>query len=601
MGKSGVKASVTLMLTHNYYRRIMILCFALMLVLLFVQAGVGFFILRDQTIRHSSTLSEKILGELSGQTSAYFNTLDQVLDAVYQYPDFLSGLETSSRDKQEYPVRSLLSQTAYFRPLRCIWVYDMQHAVRGCYSRSGANMYRQDSLDIYRAPEDPAATLVRTFAEGDGARFRVFCCEGDGGNVFLRAVKRVYQDMGRRQVGYIVCDLQPLALEDIAASAITSANQYAWLYTPDGAVCGLPTPDSARVRSFMQRRELFDSPFSGMTEGNYFCCSEAPDTGMTVCLFTDEIELRQSLSRLLRLTLSELAALLLLSGAFAVALSRRVNRRIRGVTDVFHRIEQGETHLRLPADGRDEIDAICSRFNSMMDHMEITTAEEARLRRAFEEARYQSLQAQVNPHFLFNTMENIGAIALAQGCDTVDDMCIALSGMLRYSIGSDGPDRTVSLGEELEYVRQYMLIINVRMNHEILLDVSVPEALLDTRLPRLSIQPLADNAIRHGLRRKRGEKRLNILARPVGGDVEVVVENNGLAGDIDEMNRIIRREITKDAEHTSIGICNIHERVQLLFGIPYGLRAASEDGTTQMILLLPGNKEGKATCAEEHC
>ena len=145
------------------------------------------------------------------------------------------------------------------------------------------------------------------------------------------------------------------------------------------------------------------------------------------------------------------------------------------------------------------------------------------------------------------------------------------------------------------------IIINERMNHEILLDVSVPEALMDTRLPRLSVQPLADNAIRHGLRRKHGEKHLNIRARRAGEDVEVIVENDGLAGDIDGMNRIIRREITKQAEHTSIGICNIHERVQLLFGMPYGLRAASEDGRTQMILLLPGKKEDEATCAEERC
>ena len=110
--------------------------------------------------------------------------------------------------------------------------------------------------------------------------------------------------------------------------------------------------------------------------------------------------------------------------------------RVKGITDIMRRIEGGDRALRLPTYHRDELDEIAERFNTMLDRLEIMALEEAKAQKAFEKARYQSLQAQVNPHFLYNTLENIGAITSAQDCEIVDDLCIALSKILRYSIES---------------------------------------------------------------------------------------------------------------------------------------------------------------------
>ena len=96
-----------------------------------------------------------------------------------------------------------------------------------------------------------------------------------------------------------------------------------------------------------------------------------------------------------------------------------------------------------------------------------------------------------------------------------------------------------------------------------------------------------DNAIRYGVRQKRGEKSIAIYARPANGALEIVVEDNGGNADAEEMNAIIRREIVKHSQHVSIGILNIHERVQLLFGEQYGLRVEADDRTTRVILTIP--------------
>ena len=117
---------------------------------------------------------------------------------------------------------------------------------------------------------------------------------------------------------------------------------------------------------------------------------------------------------------------MLVCAAFAGALSRTVRIRVKGITDIMRRIEGGDRALWLPTYHRDELDEIAERFNTMLDCLEIMALEEAKSQKAFEKARYQSLQAQVNPHFLYNTLENIGAIASAQDCEIVDDLCIAL-------------------------------------------------------------------------------------------------------------------------------------------------------------------------------
>ena len=268
-------------------------------------------------------------------------------------------------------------------------------------------------------------------------------------------------------------------------------------------------------------------------------------------------------------------------------MDRRVNRRIHGVTDVLSRIADGDTRQRLPVEGRDEIAVICESFNDMLEQLAARTAAEEQARRALDDARYHALQAQVNPHFLYNTMENIGAIAISRDCPVINDMCVALAQMLRYSIQADDAGKCVTLRDEMAYVDDYMLIINVRMNNEVQMRAEIDDALWDVELPRLSIQPLVENSVRHGLRHKRGEKLLTVRAERCGGDALITVEDNGLGMDETLLNQIIHSEVVHCGNHTSIGISNIHQRVQLLCGPEYGLSAKVADGVTRMLLRLP--------------
>ena len=566
---------------RSYYQKIILLCLVLVFFLSAVQSGISFYLLRKQTIEHSDALSERIAHMLSTDINDFFDRLDRQLDTVYSYPTVLAELNTGTQTKAETPARALLAQTPFFRYLRSIRIYNRSHTMRSFYTR--LTVRGQESVDIY-AEETSAA--IYDFIESDTATFRVFCVETGSGETILRVVKRIYQDKGYTFAGYIVCDIQPAALREYVANCVISPYQYVWISTLNDQSCYLSAKRNDDMLALMHEN-TWESSASRMVRGNFYLSSDAGEYGIIVTLFTEEIELRNNYRKILTILGAEAIVLTLVCAAFAVALSRSVRIRVKGITDVMRRIEGGDHALRLPTHHLDELDKIAESFNTMLDHLESMSLEEAKAQKAFAKARYQSLQAQVNPHFLYNTLENIGAIASAQDCEIVDDLCVALSKMLRYSIESDRSSKTVTLREELEYIRQYMLIMDVRMSNDVRMEIDVPEKYLDAELPRLSIQPLVDNAIQHGVRQKRGEKIIRVCARRAGDALEIVVEDNGGAGDAEEMNAIIRQEIVKRSRHESIGISNISERVRLLFGSGYGLRAEADCESTRLILSIP--------------
>ena len=582
IGVNAFKGRMTLRFRlRSYYQKIILLCLVLVLLLSIIQSCVSFFLLRRQAISRSDALSEQIVHSLGVDVGEYFESLDHQLDTVYSYPSVLANLNTGSPEKAEMPARALMTQTSFFRYLSSIRIYNRSHTMKSLYTRT--RTHGKESVDIYA---ETNASEIHDYIENETAPFRVFCVRSDSGDTILRVVKRIYQDMGHTFVGYIVCDIQPTVLRKFVSDSVSSPYQYAWISTLNGSSCFLSAKTDERVLALMDEN-TWSTSSSRMVSGNFYLSSDVSEYGVTVTLFTDEIELRENYRKILSFLIVESAALVLVFALFAGVLNRSVRNRVKGITGVMRKIENGERALRLPTHHRDELDEISESFNTMLDHLEIMAQEEAKAQKAFEKARYQSLQAQVNPHFLYNTLENIGAIASAQDCEIVDDLCVALSKMLRYSIETDHSSKTVTLRQELDYIRQYMLIMDVRMSNGVETTIDIPEQYLDAELPRLSIQSLVDNAIRYGVRQKRGEKSIAIYARPANGALEIVVEDNGGNADADEMNAIIRREIVKHSQHESIGILNIHERVQLLFGEQYGLRVEADDRTTRVILTIP--------------
>lgn len=214
-----------------------------------------------------------------------------------------------------------------------------------------------------------------------------------------------------------------------------------------------------------------------------------------------------------------------------------------------------------------------------------------------QQAQLTALQSQINPHFLYNTLESIRGQALIDDNDEIADMIEALASFFRYSISRSG--NLVTLRDELVNIENYMLIQRYRFNNRFSLAIEIEadeEEILDQLIPKLSIQPIVENAIFHGLEEKMEDGTITIEAYFTASNFILMVSDNGCGmshEDLAKLNAKIQTPpLTKNssARKTGIGLPNINKRIELLFGPEYDLHVYSSPGYgTDVELILPRN------------
>jgi sensor histidine kinase YesM len=279
------------------------------------------------------------------------------------------------------------------------------------------------------------------------------------------------------------------------------------------------------------------------------------------------------------------AAIIALScvAMFAV-LSATLTEPLTYMVRTMNAIKNGDMGLRMKGMGTDEIGKLAAEFNEMLDNAALLIKREYDSRLLANDARYKALQAQVNPHFLYNTLEAMSGIAASQGCPDVVTLCRALSNIFRYSLNFGAP--LASLSEEILHLKNYMYVMNARTLGSVQLDITADPALLISQMPRLSIQPLVENAINHGFRIKsEGAKKVAITALLSDGKLAISVEDNGAGMDADAINAELSLQQTDAPPQGSIGLKNINARIKLLYGSEYGVAVESESGKGSKVTL----------------
>ena len=208
-----------------------------------------------------------------------------------------------------------------------------------------------------------------------------------------------------------------------------------------------------------------------------------------------------------------------------------------------------------------------------------------------KQAEINALQNQINPHFLYNTLETIRGQALCCGASDIVDTTKALADIFRYNISQAG--MMIKLEDELENIDSYMQIQRIRFNNKVELKKDIDEDTKTIMIPKLLIQPLVENALIHGVEIKRSKGHVLVQAYRTLDKLVIVVEDDGL-GMSEERLRIINKRLCKGStlpdeihSHSSIGLENINTRIQLVYGKDYGISImSSENIGTKVILTL---------------
>ncbi len=269
------------------------------------------------------------------------------------------------------------------------------------------------------------------------------------------------------------------------------------------------------------------------------------------------------------------AALILLLARYSVRLSRSV---AQPVVDLCRRAEDvigGDLTVREPVRSETyEIRTLSEGMEQMIARLNAQIQETTQKQASLRKAELALLQAQVNPHFLYNTMDTIIWLIEADRPQAAVEMVSNLSSFFRHSL-SRGED-VISLGEEGKHVRSYLQIQQARYKDILDYTIQIDPALRGTRLPKLTLQPLVENALYHGIKLKRGKGCIAITSRMEGLDVLLQITDDGAGMTetrLEELNQAIA-----NGERVGFGLATVHERLRLLFGPPYGLTLFSREG-----------------------
>lgn len=422
----------------------------------------------------------------------------------------------------------------------------------------------------------------------------------------VRFVLKLFDNRNYKQaIGYIVCDVDSKAIRSIMDKYSTDKTMYIWLQPMDDrpvtSIGSLSKDEeieyqeiSAQILQGTQTGQMA----SGSAKQELFQVEQNKYNLTAYSLMPREL-LEQN-QRALTVNLLLIGVVMVVAAAFLTfILSRSMTRPLEELMVTIERIKGGNTSLRAEIKNKDEIGMLGQNFNEMLDQMEELSEKEKQANELLSQAKYKALQAQINPHFLYNTLDTMSSIAQIRNCQEVSRLSQSLSNIFRYSLNMKDPFSTLS--KEIIHLKNYCYVMGVRMQDNIQYIYDIDESVLQSRIPRLSLQPLVENALNHGLRNKRGEKCVRIQAKAEGNSVVIRISDNGVGMDADAYNRLLQKnDIQLIEEGNSIGLHNINARLKMLYGESYGLHITSAIGEgTEVCMEIPrekrmGKEDGKA-------
>lgn len=268
-------------------------------------------------------------------------------------------------------------------------------------------------------------------------------------------------------------------------------------------------------------------------------------------------------------------SLLLVAGMVAAyLLYRHVQRPIAKLLQGVMLLKRGVYSARIDYKPNNEFDFLIRRFNEMAEEIqeliEKVYAEQLRSR----EATLKQLQAQINPHFLYNCLYFISNMAMLEDKQSVVAMANNLGDYYRYTTRVE--KQLVSVREELQLITNYLTIQNLRMER-VCYEIDVPEAILAMTIPRLLLQPLVENAVIHGLERKAGKGLIRISGESHGNEHRIIIEDNGVGVTTAQLAELRQTLDEPMSEQMGCGVWNVHQRLQHYFGPASGLELMTAD------------------------
>ena len=302
-----------------------------------------------------------------------------------------------------------------------------------------------------------------------------------------------------------------------------------------------------------------------------------------------------------KLNRTRLAILLCVVGTFLVltfvtdVITSILLKKLKIVIGLMRKIGKGQMLIDIPDLGSDEIGELATHFRNMLGKINELTSTVLRKQAVTKDAEIRALHSQINAHFIYNALESIKMMAFVKYQYEISEAITLLGRLMRYNI--DWKNKYVLLEEEINHIKNYIKLINIRHNNKVALMIDIEDRFKQYRLLKMLLQPVVENAVNHGLEPKGTSGAINIKAYSREGSINLVVTDNG-AGMSAEKIQALRKKLAdgggnhepEPPKSNGIGLENVNERIKLYYGAEYGLDIRSEENVfTEVTVRLPYN------------
>ncbi len=409
----------------------------------------------------------------------------------------------------------------------------------------------------------------------------------------------VVHDDTQRVGGVFLIDLNYRTISSLCGSVSLGSKGYIYVVDQKGNI--IYHPKQQLFHSGLKQEELGVAAFLSEKsetsvirgkgkERKLYTMSTSPNTGWTVIGVAYMSEFQKESRHLQRAYLMMAVLLLLLGISLSVFLSKSITRPIVRLDQAMKEVEKG--HFKeavVETEGQAEVRRLGESFNLMAEEIQNLMAENVKEQREKRKAEMRALQSQINPHFLYNTLDSIIWMAESgKHNGEVVEMTFALSRLFRQSIGNE--EEMVTIGKEMDYVHTYLTIQGMRYRDKLTYTMEVEEEVAQETIVKLTLQPLVENAIYHGIKYIEGPGRISIRGYYQQEDIVLEVSDNGI-GMEEERLRTLLSEAASSLQKTGLGVGNVQNRLKLYYGKDYGLSYVSQPGKgTTVYVRIPAGR-----------
>ena len=413
-----------------------------------------------------------------------------------------------------------------------------------------------------------------------------------------RGIRNKASEVGNQKEGVFFIDLNYSAISELCNQSMVGNQGYAFILDAEGNIVYHPqqqqlynelqTENISLIMGTDQDTVLFGK---GSSEKLY-SISRSGKTGWTVvnCVRVEELLRKSNKAQSLYVLVA--MGLMIVALFFSRFISRSITQPIQQLCDSMERVQEGDFSVSdIVVESQNEIGSLTKSFNVMTHRIQDLMEQNIREQEAKRKSELKALQSQINPHFLYNTLDSIIWMAEGKKNEEVVLMTASLARLLRQSISNE--DEVVSIGQEVEYARGYLTIQKMRYKDKMEFQIEVDPSILHIPLIKLVLQPVIENAIYHGLKYKESKGLLLVKGFMKNDNAVLQVIDNGVGMDEETLAHIYERHKV-NYQSNGVGVYNVQKRLQLYYGNEYGITYESKKGEgTTATITIPGRQEIK--------